>query len=202
MAKSLRTGSALRTLCHTGRIIGFFEQFLAGPVLPYRYIWVRSVRVGAATGVHFDWVYMGRGTPNLYTSWIPIGDVPVSDGPLMILERSHNLPELRTTYGQVDADRDRVFSNSKHRYAGGMLTKDAPALQTRFGLRWLTTDFQAGDLLVFGMFMLHCSLDNKSPENRIRLSVDARYQRASEPVDERWIGDDYFGDGMDDPVVQ
>ena len=49
---------------------------------------------------------------------------------------------------------------------------------------------------MFGMFTLHCSLDNRSPENRIRLSTDTRYQLASEPADERWIGDEPFGNGM------
>ena len=34
------------------------------------------------TGAHYDVVYMGRGTPRLYTSWTPIGDAPLEDGPL------------------------------------------------------------------------------------------------------------------------
>lgn len=200
-AKRIRTGAGVRALCHQGPVVDFYERFLGGPVLPYQYIWVRNVRVGAATGVHFDWVYMGRGTPNLYTTWIPIGDVPLSDGPLAILEQSHRIEDLRHTYGAIDADRDRVFSNTNHRYAGGWLTKDAPSVRARTGTRWLTTDFQIGDMLLFGMFTLHCSLDNRSPEDRIRLSIDARYQLASEPADERWIGEDYFGDGMDNPVA-
>ena len=37
---------------------------------------------------------------------------------------------------------------------------------------------------------MHCSLDNQSPDNRIRLSIDTRYQPAIDQVDERWIGDD------------
>jgi hypothetical protein len=36
------------------------------------------------------------------------------------------------------------------------------------------------------MFTVHASLDNRT--NRIRISSDSRYQRASEPIDERWIG--------------
>jgi hypothetical protein len=45
------------------------------------------------------------------------------------------------------------------------------------------------------MFTLHCSLDNQSPVNRIRLSSDSRYQLASEPADERWIGADPIAHG-------
>ena len=50
----------------------------------------------------------------------------------------------------------------------------------------MTADFKAGDVLVFGMATVHASLDNQS--DRCRLSSDSRYQLASEPVDERWIG--------------
>jgi hypothetical protein len=82
----------------------------------------------------------------------------------------------------VDRDRDN------NPYSGGWYSKDPVEVQERFGGRWLTTEFQAGDLLVFTMFTLHCSLDNQS--RRIRLSTDSRYQLASEPVDERWIGAD------------
>jgi hypothetical protein len=37
------------------------------------------------------------------------------------------------------------------------------------------------------MFLVHASLDNRT-ENRLRISSDARFQRASEPIDERWVG--------------
>ncbi len=45
------------------------------------------------------------------------------------------------------------------------------------------------------MHTMHCSLDNKSPDNRIRLSVDTRYQPADEPIDERWIGQNPIAHG-------
>ena len=76
---------------------------------------------------------------------------------------------------------------------GGWLSKDAVKLRKRLGGRWLTTDFKAGDALIFSMFTVHTSLDNHS--NTIRLSSDTRYQLASEPVDERWIGEKPIGHG-------
>ncbi len=191
-AKDLRTGPALRTLLQRGRIVAFYEQFLGGDILPFSYIWVRNVRPGAATGCHYDWVYMGRGTKNLYTTWVPIGDVPFSDGPLAILEGSHRFEELKSTYGAIDVDRDK----DTNPYGGGWLSKDPAAVQARYGGRWLTAEFAPGDMLLFGMFTLHCSLDNLSPVKRIRLSTDTRYQLASEPADQRWIGEEPFGHGM------
>lgn len=188
-AKALRTGAAVRRVCHQGPVMQFFERFLGGPPRSFDYIWVRTVRPGGATGCHYDQVYMGRGTPNLYTAWIPMGDVPLSDGPLLILERSNHLEELKRTYGAIDVDRDR----DKNPYGGGWYSRNPVEVQERFGGRWLTSEFRAGDMLVFTMFTMHCSLDNRSP--RVRISTDSRYQLASEPVDERWIGEDPIAHG-------
>jgi hypothetical protein len=44
------------------------------------------------------------------------------------------------------------------------------------------------------MFLVHASLDNRTA-NRLRLSSDCRYQRASEPVDDRWVGPQPPGHG-------
>jgi hypothetical protein len=49
------------------------------------------------------------------------------------------------------------------------------------------------DVLVFGMYTMHASLDNQT--DRWRLSTDSRYQLASEPADERWIGEHPPGHG-------
>ena len=68
----------------------------------------------------------------------------------------------------------------------GRLASNPVALREKLGGRWLTTEYQMGDVLVFGMGTVHASLDNQS--NGYRLSADSRYQLASEPVDERWIG--------------
>ena len=57
----------------------------------------------------------------------------------------------------------------------------------RAGLEEALHFVRAGDMLVFSMFTVHTSLDNHS--DRIRISSDTRYQLASEPVDERWVGE-------------
>ena len=161
--------------------MAFLEQFLGGPVRTYDYLWLRTVHVGGATGCHYDIIYTGRGTPNLYTAWIPIGKMPLTDVSLMILENSHKLEDLRATYGKGDVGRDKNV---------GWLSKNPVEVQEKYGGRWHTADFKIGDLLVFTMFTLHCSLDNRPPVNRIPLTSDSRYQLASESVDDRWIGID------------
>ena len=72
-------------------------------------------------------------------------------------------------------------------------TETIPFVRQR-GARLISTDFRAGDLLVFGMFTLHGSLDNHSPIGRVRLSCDVRYQPAADPNDDaRYFGPDPNG---------
>lgn len=133
---------------------------------------------------------MGRGTDQLYTSWIPLGDVPRAEGPLAILAGSNDFNDLIQTYGQLDVDRDKAkLDPALH----GWLTLNPNAPQRQYGGRWLTSDFHLGDVLIFTMYTLHCSLDNRSPENRVRLSMDIRKQLASEPADSRWVGENAVG---------
>ena len=89
------------------------------------------------------------------------------------------------------ADVDDEASNPQQ--FNGSYSSNPVEVQEKFGGRWLTTDFKMGDLLVFTMHTMHCSLDNRSAENRIRLSVDSRYQPAAEEADERWVGENPIG---------
>jgi hypothetical protein len=64
-------------------------------------------------------------------------------------------------------------------------------IQHSLGGRWLTTEYRASDVLIFSIFTVHASLDNQS--DRVRISSDSRYQLASDPVDERWVGEKPIG---------
>lgn len=173
----LKTFPPIVGLVESTRIMGFFERYLGGEVFTFDYKWVRLVGTGGGSGLHYDVVYMGRGTQNLYTCWTPIGDVPLEQGPLAILQGSHRFEQVKQTYGRMDVDRDLVE---------GWFSRDPVEVVDRFGGKWSTTQFRAGDALIFGMFTMHGSLTNVS--NRYRLSSDTRYQLASEPRDDRWIG--------------
>ncbi|PYI56275.1 phytanoyl-CoA dioxygenase family protein [Paenibacillus flagellatus] len=158
-------------------VLDFFSAFLGGPAMTYDYKWLRAVATGGFTGAHYDIVYMGRGTKNVFTLWTPIGDTPVEMGTLAVLLGSHKLERVKETYGRMDVDRDRT---------DGWFSRDPLEIAEKFGGRWATADFRAGDAIFFGMYLMHASTDNKT--NRYRLSCDTRYQLASEPVDDRWIG--------------
>lgn len=176
----LTVAPAFRELVRSPRLMRFFGDFLGGPALTYDFQWMRLIPTGVATGAHYDIVYMGRGTDQVMTCWTPLGSVSYDQGPLAICVGSHRDPRfsrLRDTYGRMDVDRDRV---------AGWFSDDPLEIVDRFGGRWATTEFQPGDALIFGMYTLHASLMNVS--DRFRLSSDTRYQLASEPADERWVG--------------
>lgn len=176
--KEVTRTPAFLDVVESPEIMGFFARFLEGDVLTYDYKWLRVVGPGDYTGAHYDIVYMGRGTQNVYTCWTPLGDLPLEMGPLAILVGSHRIERLKETYGRMDVDRDHVT---------GWFSNDPIEMVEKFGGQWQTSEFRMGDVLIFGMFTLHASLKNQS--DRYRLTADTRYQRADEPVDERWIGE-------------
>jgi ectoine hydroxylase-related dioxygenase (phytanoyl-CoA dioxygenase family) len=190
-----RNSVALKRLLFDGRMMGFFAGFLEGEVRHFDYIWLRSVPPGKGTAPHGDSVFMNRGTLRLFTAWTPLGEIDRRLGGLIVLEGSHTLDNIRNDYGQRDVDTycDDDPDAEDYRTTGrqawnGKLSDDPVALRDQLGGRWLTADYQPGDLLVFTMYTLHASLDNQTA-NRLRLSTDTRYQLASEPVDERWVGE-------------
>lgn len=157
-------------------VMRFFDQLLGEQSLTYHYKWLRAVGKGDYTGAHYDIVYMGRGTHNLYTVWSPLGDISYEMGGLAICLNSHRFEELKQSYGTKDSDRDGI----------GAYTDDPIVITNKYGGKWATTEFKAGDVLIFGMFLMHCSLENTT--NQYRLSVDTRYQSSREAVDPRWSG--------------
>ncbi|MCX6623361.1 MAG: phytanoyl-CoA dioxygenase family protein [Acidobacteria bacterium] len=175
--EDLRLLPGVQALVRCPAVMEFFERLLAGPAGTFDFQWLRVAGPGAESPIHSDIVFMGRGTERLYTCWTPLDDISLDMGPVVLCLGSHRAASLRSTYWSADVDRDLIE---------GFLSKDPLDTLERFGTRWSTTEFRAGDVLIFNMHILHASLANLS--NRFRISVDARYQLASEPFDERWVG--------------
>lgn len=194
-----RENRALQQLLYRpeGDMMRFFGGLLGGPVRHYDYTWLRCVGPGKGTPPHCDVVYMGRGTKNVLTAWTPLGDADLDLGGLMVLEGSHTNERLRSGYGSRDVDTYcEDDPNDPARTANGRngwLSEDPVRLRRGFDTRWLTAEFRAGDLLIFNLYLVHGSLDNRT--DRFRLSADSRYQLAAEPIDDRWIGADPPGHG-------
>lgn len=175
-----------------GQMMRSFGGLLGGTIRRYDFTWLRCVAPGKGTPPHCDVVYMGRGTKDVLTAWTPLGDIDLQMGGVMLLEGSHHNQRLRAGYGTRDVDSycndDPADPARTAEGYNGWLSEDPARLQRGLDGRWLTAEFRAGDLLVFNLFVVHGSLDNRS--DRFRLSSDSRYQLAAEPIDDRWIGAD------------
>lgn len=184
----------VQELLYSGDIPNFYRGYFGEEISHYDFTWLRAIGPGKGTNPHCDLPYMGRGTHSHLTCWMPYGEISYELGGLVVLEGSHKRLDLLKSYVYRDVD---GFCENKPKEAEtakagkwsftGTLSHNPPVVRNKFGGRWLTTEFTPGDFVTFGMFLVHASLDNRT-ENRLRISSDSRYQRASEPRDERWIG--------------
>jgi hypothetical protein len=201
----------LRAVIHGPRIMGFFSDLFDAPARSYDFIWLRHQPPGHGIPPHCDTVFMGRGTPDVLTAWIPFGDLDIGAGGLMILEHSH-LTSPRRLADYLRQDVDSFCENGPNAGAiatgamkwehwrdqtdwNGEITDDPHALAEAWETRWLSADYRMGDALIFTMRTVHAGTDNET--DPLRLSTDSRYQRADQPIDPRWIGPDPIGHGLE-----
>lgn len=197
-----KPNAAMMRLLYSGRIIEHFEAFFDESVRHFDFTWVRTMGKGYGTDPHCDTVYMSRGSPRLCSVWIPYGDLTFEIGGLMVLEGSHRQSERLKNYLGRDVD---LYCENRPEAAkiksgeipwkwGGVLSTNPQSLRDHLGGRWLSTEYRMGDLLMFGMRTVHASFDNQT--HFFRISTDTRYQPASEPIDERWVGENPIGHGL------
>jgi ectoine hydroxylase-related dioxygenase (phytanoyl-CoA dioxygenase family) len=181
--KSLSEGAAVRRVTHGPRLRELVSRFFDAPARPHDYVFLRSTPVGDSTDLHYDHPYFScNPTSRFVTCWIPLGDIPISDGPVVLIEGSHRL------IGTMERER---LQGDEGAFAAA---RDAAYQATALGARLLSAHFRPGDLIVFSEFMLHGSLENRSPIGRVRLSIDVRYQPAAEPADDpRYFGPNPIG---------
>ena len=152
---------ALHALKHHPATMSFFERLFGEPVLVHPLFVMRNIfpqRAESTTPAHQDYVHI-QGTPRTYTVWLPLGDCPVEQGSLSVAAGSHR-----------DGVRDFRVTNG----SGGLEVVDPLAG------RWRAGSFSAGDVLIFHSLTVHKGMPNLT--DRLRQSMDARYQRVSEPV--------------------
>ncbi|MDA1050496.1 MAG: phytanoyl-CoA dioxygenase family protein [Planctomycetota bacterium] len=178
--QSVSEGPRLRGVSHGTRIESVMTAIFGEPARAHDYMFLRPSVVGRATRLHYDLPFFGRGSQRVLTVWTALGDVPVCDGSLVIVEGSHRFDDLIEPIRQIDyqsKDSPQV-----------QMMDDAVEFSRQRQTRLLTADFRAGDLIVFTMTTLHGTLDNHSSIGRARLSCDVRWQPAADPIDPRYIG--------------
>ncbi len=171
-------------------LLAIFHAIFGEPAKPLDYSWPRIAGPGRSEPPHSDWVYMSRGTPRICTAWIPLMDVPLSYGPLMVLEDSHRDNPHTRRYLQMDADKLGYFDAPRIKHGtlvhGGRYSRRPDRVRAEFGTRWLSTDYRLGDVMIFDTRNVHTTLDNRS--EGFRLSIDVRFQPAGDRVDPRFEG--------------
>ena len=182
-------GPALRAVTHGETVRDLLSAVMGGPSRPHDLMYLRPMAPGPGTRLHYDLPFFAGYSRSIHTAWIPLGDVPIEDGPLVVVENSNTFSDLLEPIQQVDYQSDRSNETVQAAaYAKQNEIHPVDLAEAR-NVRLLTTEFQAGDLLVFNMLTLHGSLDNRSSVERVRLSCDVRYQPAEDPHDDpRYFG--------------
>lgn len=150
-----------QALQHHPNLIEVIERILGEPVMPHARIIGRTIfpqREVFTTPPHQDFIPI-QGTADTYTAWIPLSDIPPELGGLQIASGSH---------------RHGVYDFKPAMGAGGI------AVVNPLEGTWVNNPFKQGDVLIFHSMAVHKGVSNAS--NRLRMSIDARYQKISDPI--------------------
>ena len=154
---------------HWDEIVDVIAKIVDGHVLPHpskiARLWFPQY-TEHTTPIHQDFVHF-QGSYDTYTVWTPVGDCPIELGPLAVIPGSH----------KSDTVMDHHFS-----LGAGSLAIHEEDLSGE----WLSNDFEVGDTLIFHSLVVHQALPNDT-EDRIRVSLDNRYQAFGIPIAEQML---------------
>ena len=146
---------------HHPGLIGLFERMLGEAVLPHPRLIGRTIfpqKNQYTTPPHQDFVPI-QGTPDTWSAWFSLCDLTPEMGGLQLAAGSHQ---------------QGIYDFEPALGAGGL------AVTQDFGDAWVHSPMMQGDVIIFHSMTVHkgvaCSGD------RLRMSMDARYQRAREPL--------------------
>jgi ectoine hydroxylase-related dioxygenase (phytanoyl-CoA dioxygenase family) len=179
--------------CSMPRLWAFYQEFMEGQPYLHKRKLIRFNLPGEShcTGGHYDLIYLRAGTEKLYTSWIPLGDIPVEMGGVIYLEHSDALGrQMEAEFSMKNADlppEERISAYNRNMRDGGWVSTNLAEMADRFKSRWLIANYEVGDMVIHSPYMIHAATQNNDPLNRIRLSTDIRFQRVDDEIDQRWV---------------
>ncbi|MGN6609831.1 MAG: phytanoyl-CoA dioxygenase family protein [Jatrophihabitans sp.] len=157
---------AVHQLPHHPALLSLYTALLGSrPFVHPRHI-VRMMTSHPAmipTPVHQDFPLV-QGTSRTWTCWFPVGDCPLSMGPLAVLRGSHRAGFIPLAQSE---DSDAMYSQL------------CPGED-----EWVSGDLDAGDVLTFPSYTVHRAV-RATDRSQIRLSMDVRYQAATDPIEQR-----------------
>jgi ectoine hydroxylase-related dioxygenase (phytanoyl-CoA dioxygenase family) len=152
-------------------LLAVLEALLDEPPLTRRGDVCRIALPGAlhqTTPPHQDHYYTG-GTTRIWTCWIALVPTPLELGPIAVLPGSHRC---------------------------GFRPHHAKGVDLPDGIEWAAMPLAPGDAVLFNALTVHRALPNTTAD-RIRLSVDYRYQPSSEPIHVRRLDGSQAGPPAD-----
>jgi len=157
----IQRGGGFHRLAHDPSLLRTLRTLIDDELLvhPRKIARVSFPRSDFTTPPHQDFRYI-QGTTDAFTVWIPLGPCPVELGGLRVLRGSQDSGLLPTITAKG---------------AGGLAVEvddDHPD--------WATIDYRPGDAIVFHSLTVHGAIPNSS--DRLRLSVDYRYQSRRDPI--------------------
>ncbi len=157
---------AFHRLPHHPNLLKLYEGIFGEPVLVHARHIARMVTPHPAmepTPQHQDFPLI-QGTSNTWTCWFPLSDCPRDLGGLTVLRQSDRL-------GYVPIQSALGAGNISAQLCTGEDT-------------WVEGDYEMGDVLTFPAYTIHRAL-RSNYKDRIRLSLDVRYQPLSEDIEYR-----------------
>ena len=154
---------------HWHEVVDMVEKIVGREVLPHPQkiarLWFPKY-TAHTTPIHQDFVHF-QGNFQTYTCWAPVGDCPIELGGLAVLPGSHKVNKVMEHHFSLGA---------------GSLCVNTDELSGE----WHSTNYEVGDTLIFTALTVHKALPNLT-EDRLRVSLDNRYQAVDDPVAEHML---------------
>lgn len=159
-------------IAHEPEITEMIAKIMGKPIMPHPQkiarLWFPKY-TEHTTPTHQDFVHF-QGNFETLTCWAPVGDCPKELGGLAVIPGSHRV--------------GRVLDHHFSLGAGGLIVK--PEEHDEIEPVWHSTDYEVGDSLIFPALTIHKALPNTT-EDRLRLSLDNRYQAVGDPIAEHML---------------
>ena len=163
--QSVQALEEFHKLAYDNSLVETVERLLGTEVFAHPAKLLRVIpphRPDRTNAPHQDFPYV-QGATDVVTAWIPLGDCPRQLGGLQVLPESHThgLREMKAVQGD------------------GGYGFDMPQEAD-----WYSPDYKVGDVVFFHSHTIHAGTPNLT--RAYRLSVDIRYQSATECIADCW----------------
>ena len=171
---------SLRKITNGNNLKSVFSRIFGISSIGFDFIFLRAVSGGKFTHMHCDAGFFTRKTQKVLTCWLVFTDITIDKGPLFIIEGSHKFSDIKTKYKGFDVD--------IHKHMKATIDTNPITFAQERNTKILTTQFNPGDVIIFGMYTVHGTFENYANDKKIRLTCDIRFQPHNELRDPRYFG--------------